>query len=118
MVHVLENQRWPVSVLESTIEGQSRELAKKTGCVLLKIQAARGWPDRLLITPNGEVVWIEFKRPKGVVAPLQLFYHQKLRTMQFQVHVVFSVDQFKSILEDLKRRPGSLMTTNSGPYTG
>ena len=107
-----------MSILESEIEGKCRDYAKKYGYFLLKIQNAKGWPDRLLLSHNGEVIWMEFKRPLGKIAPLQAFYHQQLRSRKFQVEVVYSLDQFKQILVDLARNRGSHTTTSSEQSSG
>ena len=93
-------------------------MAKKLGYHMLKIQNARGWPDRLLLTNDGRVVWIELKRPKGLVSPLQNHFHGKLQEMKFQVEVVRSAEEFKLILAGLRPLNGSHTTTSSEQSSG
>jgi hypothetical protein len=74
--------------LERDIEAQF--LKYLGGFVLplkLNLQGNRGWPDRLIILPNGRVCWVELKRPGGVVAKLQCARHRALKEMGHAVGV-------------------------------
>ena len=93
-------------------------LAFKADCILLKIQGSRGWPDRILLCPGAKIVFIEFKRPGEQLRPLQEFTLDKLRSMGFRAEMVNSVEQFKLILADTLRQPGSLTITNGVPSSG
>jgi len=37
--------------------------ATSQGALVLKVQGAKGWPDRLILKPSGKVMFVEFKRP-------------------------------------------------------
>jgi hypothetical protein len=86
---------------ESGIERACVAIAKEQNCILLKISGVKGWPDRLLLTPHGTVVWIEFKRSDGgTLADLQHWRLKMLERMQFTIHVCTSTKQFRSILNE------------------
>ncbi len=57
----------------------------------------RGWPDRMVLFDGGCTHYVELKRPKGgEFEPLQLFMHNKLRKLGFQVYVLNT----KALVED------------------
>jgi len=107
-----------VPVLESEIEQACVQLAKKAGCTLLKIQGARGWPDRILLCPQAKAVFMEFKRPGEDLRPYQKFVKATLQSLGFTVEKVDSVERFKSILAATLQSPGSHTVTKSEPSSG
>lgn len=61
-----------MSVLrESALERKSRTYVLALGGEFLKVKGAKGWPDRIIILPNGVVLFCEFKRHKKKPDPLQ-----------------------------------------------
>ena len=50
---------------EADIEGKANTYAKEHGCWHVKFKSSnnRGVPDRIYITPDGAVFFIEFKKP-------------------------------------------------------
>jgi len=83
---------------ESEIEFQCRVIAEREQCKLLKIQGVKGWPDRVLLTPNGNVAFLEFKTPDGQLSPLQVHHMTQLREMNFPIFVPRSKEQFLNIM--------------------
>jgi hypothetical protein len=53
----------------------------------MNLQGNRGWPDRLIILPNGRVCWVEMKRPGGKATRLQLARHKALKEMGHAVGI-------------------------------
>jgi hypothetical protein len=100
--------------LESTIERACVVIAHNYKCKLLKIQAAKGFPDRLLLTPLGTVAFMEFKRPGQTLRPLQAEVQAQLRQMNFCSVRVDSAEIFKEYLIALLAPPGNLMHTKKG----
>jgi len=92
---------------ESDLEQTCRKLAEIHGCLLLKIQGARGYPDRLLLRPNGTSTFIEFKRPGSSLRALQKHVMSLLRSKHFQVEEVDNRELFLSILLDSRHQSGS-----------
>lgn len=52
-----------------------------------------GMPDRLVILPGGEVVWVEVKCERGVVSPVQQRMHKRLKELTQEVKVFWSMAQ-------------------------
>ena len=91
----------PYQLSESEVERSCRIYARNAGCVLLKIQGVRGWPDRLLIAPDGRHMFIEFKKRGADLRPLQEEIQCKLRKMGHKAEMVDSVEQFMTCLDSL-----------------
>jgi hypothetical protein len=69
-------------MLESDVEDDLCRWAEANGvlCFKIKFEAERGAPDRLLILPGGEHVYVELKRPGGGrVSAQQEKIHKRLR---------------------------------------
>jgi len=95
--------------LESTIERACVLVAQDNKCKLIKIRAVKGFPDRMLLTPYGTVIFVELKRPGEDLRPLQEHTQQELQKMGFQSLVVTSKEQFKLYLRDLLAQLGNRM---------
>ena len=98
-----------IEQLESTIERACVLVAHDYKCKLIKIRAIKGFPDRMLLTPYGTVVFIEFKRPGDTLRPLQEHTQSELIRMNFASLTVTSKEQFKRCLTGLLALSGSLM---------
>ena len=85
---------------ESELEKECRQLALDAGGELLKWvrPGVRGVPDRILLMPNGFIVFIEFKAPGEKPKPWQDRWLKRLRTLGFDAVVVWEVSQFKQLL--------------------
>lgn len=59
----------------------------------------RSVPDRMLVFPDGTVVFIEFKAPGKKATEAQRREHQRLRQRRQIVHVIDSVDDGKAIID-------------------
>ena len=80
----------------------------KDGSVLIK-NARRfqtglpnGFPDLLIIGPQGQTVYAEIKTPNGKMRIEQLRFHQFLKRMNQRVCVLRSVDDLIKIVEGYK----------------
>lgn len=49
-----------------------------------------GVPDRLIIAPNGAVIWVEMKAPNGVLSPIQRKVHKALKARKQRVEVLYT----------------------------
>ena len=73
------------NVLESEVESALVRYAESKGCLCLKLKlvSGRGFPDRLIITPQGVHGYAETKRPfGGTLSPHQKKFHQELELKQ------------------------------------
>jgi hypothetical protein len=57
------------------------------GCIVFKFtpDGQRGWPDRLVLLPNGKCIFIEFKHPGQRLRKLQVERHRQLKTLGHEV---------------------------------
>jgi len=102
VVSLLKNEGWAVQVLETALERGCVTVAEKHKCLLVKVEKRKGWPDRILLCPNGQMAWIEFKRPGEKPTKFQEHIHEVLRSMNFRVYVVDNYSEFLEALTYLK----------------
>lgn len=98
MVGKLSNDR------ESDVERYLRKRVEQAGgqCIKFLSDYARGFPDRILLLPDGVLVWVEMKRPQGGrLSPAQNVQHVLLRRLGQQVRVVWTKEQADSLLREL-----------------
>jgi hypothetical protein len=72
----------------------------------LVIELARGFPDRTVLCPGGQVVFFEFKRPDGagVLSRQQKRILKVLRGLGFTAHVCDDFDDACSRLDSVLQR--------------
>jgi len=70
---------------EAPREKRFRDLVKKMGCKVIKFTdpGQDGGPDRLVLTPVGIPIWIEFKDVYEEPRPTQVNYSSQLMEMGF-----------------------------------
>lgn len=69
------------------------------GCLAYKLHE-RNAPDRLFITPDQRVFFIEFKRMGEKSRPEQLYEHERLRARGFHVYVVDNRETGVEVITD------------------
>jgi hypothetical protein len=84
--------------LESAIERKFCEEVRKLGCKTRKLNGpgARSWPDQMVLTPNGYVLFIEFKREGKTLTSIQKILHDELHVMN---HGAWCFDNWRDPLE-------------------
>lgn len=88
---------------EDTVENHLIKQVKAARGLNIKLRFMRGWPDRLVLLPEGVLVFFELKRPfGGVFEPLQLRIHMKLRRMGFRVFVCSTKRQVNEAMEQMQ----------------
>ena len=87
-------------LLERDLERYFTQQCKKLGLLTLKLHVrfSRGWPDRIVPLNNGQVLWIELKRPGGKTSALQDQVHEKLRNLNHDVYVLDSKEGIDRVL--------------------
>lgn len=80
---------------ETQIESKVVKKAKELGFLTYKFTSPsnRGVPDRMFITPHGEVFFIEFKSAKGKVTKLQEKVINDIENCDVKVHLVYGVEE-------------------------
>ena len=94
---------------EQAIEKYLCRRIKENGGMCIKLVGMNGIPDRLAILPNGKTWFIEMKTDGGVVAPIQLALHMRLRRMGQNVAVLWNyeqVDKFRGLIFAIKITEG------------
>jgi hypothetical protein len=79
-------------IRESTIEKHLVAEVKKAGGIAYKFisPGRRSVPDRLVLLPDGKVIFVECKAPSEKPRPEQLREHERLRALGFTVVVLDS----------------------------
>lgn len=99
-------------VLESDIERKAVAMIMNrlsVVCVKLTTPGETGYPDRLVVLPNGRVLWMEFKRPGELPRPKQSYIHEQLRKLGHHVEVCDdAVKAFEIVEAALRKSVGAL----------
>ena len=58
----------------------------------------KGASDLVVILPNGKLIFVELKQPKGVQSPEQKDFENRVILLGFEYHIIKSLDEFKKII--------------------
>ena len=84
--------------LEKDVERALVQMVKRHGGLCLKwvCPGFAGVPDRIVLLPNGRIVFVELKRPKGgQLSELQKWWIKKLIDLGFSCWVVWDKDELR-----------------------
>ena len=85
---------------ERDIEAACGLIAKERGWLFYKMMGTRGLPDRLLVSPKGKHVWVEFKRgPAARLTKAQDARIVDLIRNKAKVDICWDEDTFRRILD-------------------
>lgn len=89
---------------EKQIESKVVKKAKELGFLTYKFSSPsnRGVPDRIFISPHGEVFFIEFKSAKGKLSQLQKKVIKDIEPYNVQVFIVYGVEEGLILLNVMK----------------
>lgn len=87
---------------EATIERAVKKYAQTKGFYARKFVSPghAGVPDHFFISPTGKGFFIEFKTKSGVLSDFQTREINQIRKRNFQVYVVRSVKEGKTIIDN------------------
>jgi hypothetical protein len=87
---------------EKHIEQKLCTKVKAMGGIAIKINSLSmsGLPDRLVLLPGGEVIFIELKAPGKEMRPLQVKRKRQLEGLGFSVYCIDDVNQIEKILKE------------------
>lgn len=90
---------------EKNVEIYLREQIKKSGGIAFKFVSPgnAGVPDRIVLLPRGECVFVELKAPGKKTTVLQDRQIERIRKLGFRVEILDSVDRVDEFIESLKR---------------
>ena len=88
---------------ESSIESDLRIGVEAKGGECLKFSSPQrvGVPDRIVLMPGAQIVFVETKAPDGDVKSWQERCHTMLRSMGFRVEVIWTPQQVTAFLKTL-----------------
>jgi hypothetical protein len=86
---------------EKILEIKITKKAKELGFLTYKFSspANRGVPDKIFISPNGKIFFIEFKSTKGKLSELQKHEIHNLQNHLINTHVVRDFEDGLTILD-------------------
>ena len=88
---------------ESSLEKRLRLEVKKHGGKALKFVSPgkRGVPDRLILKPEGQAIFVELKKPGQPLEPLQQKRAEELKSLGFQVFKIDSKEDIKNFIREV-----------------
>jgi hypothetical protein len=88
---------------EKVIERKLVERVKKAGGLCIKLLTSQyiGLPDRLCLFPNGKIIFVELKSTGQKPRKIQVFVHNKLRGLGFQVEVIDSIEGVENLVTEI-----------------
>lgn len=90
-------------MLEKDVEKKLASEAKKRGLMCIKLVSVNlnGLPDRLILTEDGRVGFVELKAPGKKPRLLQIRRHEELKKRGFKVFVLDDVEKIGGILDEI-----------------
>lgn len=84
---------------EKEIERKLKKRVEELGCMCLKFESPgfTGVPDRIILIPGGQIIFVELKAPGKKERPRQRYVQQQFRKLGFTVFS--SVDSDERIQE-------------------
>lgn len=87
---------------EKYIEQQLTRAVKSRGGLCEKWNSGTaGWPDRIVLLPDGKSGFVEVKAPGKEPRPLQEHRHEQLRALGYPVFVLDHIGQIGGILDEI-----------------
>ena len=88
--------------VEADLERACMRRTKAVGGLWLKFLPwlTTGFPDRLLLLPEGYIVFVETKAPRGRMRPRQAFWQRTLLQLGFRHRVIRSMLEFDALLDE------------------
>ena len=86
-----------MSISEQQIQTKIKKYAEGKGWIVIKTikLSEAGFPD-LFMFKNGKTIFIEVKKPGGIISPLQELRQRQLREQGFTCEVIDNLEQFKN----------------------
>lgn len=91
----IESEKTLERLLKNYVEGKLKGM-----CLKLLSAHITGLPDRLCLFPGGKILFVELKTTNKKPQKIQLFIHNKLRSLGFRVEVVDTSEQIRKIIKE------------------
>lgn len=88
-------------MLESRVERILTKGIRDAGGWAIKLVSPgnAGVPDRLVLLPGGQVIFVELKQDKGRLSPLQAAMQDRMRALGMDVRTLYGADQVRLFVE-------------------
>lgn len=105
---------------ESAIEARLVREVKKRGGLCYKFVSPdnAGVPDRIVITPEGQTIFVELKTLVGRLAKIQKWQLEEMRKRGADVRVLYGLDQVLDFVEEVIPCGSSRTRTSGTASTG
>jgi hypothetical protein len=93
-----------MGILENSVEKYLVRQCQKFGLLALKLKipSIRGASDRIILSTNGRVFFVECKRPKGgVISPHQTAWEKLLNRRGFRPFTVKDFDEVDDVISSI-----------------
>lgn len=89
---------------EKVIERKLVEAVKANGgmCIKLLCDNLLGLPDRLCLFPGHRIAFVELKTTGQKPRRIQVFMHNKLRSLGFRVEVIDAIEKIAIFINDVQ----------------
>ena len=88
---------------ERDVEKKLIDEVKKRGGLCEKWTSGTvGWPDRIIILPDGKIAFAELKAPGEKPRPIQIHRHKQLCRLGMAVYVIDHPDKTGGILDEIQ----------------
>jgi len=90
-------------ILEKEVERHLVKKVKEQEGLAIKLLAVHfvGLPDRLVLLPKARMFFVELKRPKAKPRKIQLYVHDLLRSLGFDVRVIDSKEKVDAFIQSI-----------------
>lgn len=97
------SKKWGARMNENIIEQRLKKEIEKIGGKALKFVSpgVAGVPDRIVLMPNGVIVFVELKAPGKKLRAMQEYRAKELRTLGFRVECIDSIEKIKELINNL-----------------
>ncbi|MDU0200149.1 VRR-NUC domain-containing protein [Paenibacillus sp. MAH-36] len=88
---------------ERTLEKRLKTEIEKRGALCLKFESpgTAGVPDRLILLPGGQAVFVEMKSPTGKISEIQKYRIQQFEKLRHKVYVINSNEGIEALINEL-----------------
>ncbi|WP_049041155.1 VRR-NUC domain-containing protein [Clostridium sporogenes] len=89
---------------ESRVEKRLKKEIEKLGGKALKFVSpgVSGVPDRIVLLPQGRIIFIELKALGKKPRPIQKYRIKELKALGFRVEIIDSIEGINNIIEEIK----------------
>lgn len=89
---------------ESQIEKHLKREVEKMGGLCLKFVSPgnKGVPDRIVILPNGQTIYVELKNETGRLSALQVRMQTVLKNLNCRTYVLTSIQEVDKLVTELR----------------